>query len=67
MNRARLAEVEAMPGKIPTEIVVDISGLELGDQLRIVREVLARELGEALRHVAERSLLPEGVLHDDAP
>ncbi len=27
--------VEAMPGKIPTEIVVDISGLELGDQLRI--------------------------------
>lgn len=59
--------VEAMPGRIPTEIVVDVSGLDLGDQIRIAE--LPVPDGVALQHEEDQLVvqvaIPRGMAEDE--
>jgi large subunit ribosomal protein L25 len=55
--------VEAVPGRIPTEIVIDISGLELGDQVHIAD--LTVPDGVVLQHESDQLIaqvaIPRGM------
>lgn len=59
--------VEAMPGNIPTGIVVDVSGLALGDQLRV--EDLTIPPGVDVQHEADELVaqvsIPRGMEEEE--